>query len=112
MLDGPLQLLNRDKYFSEAGVDFCFPTVKAAGSHYGFLMIEDVSQKGLEESAALREGRTPGALRCRGTLDSHVDVRWGGRLVVAKKTAICRAFAFDQVTVRREASAANFAGRR
>jgi hypothetical protein len=58
-------------------------------------MVEDVSKKGLEQTSALVEGRRPGALRCSGTVDGPVDVRWFGRDVLAENTSICWALAVD-----------------
>ena len=97
MFDGPLQLFDRDEYFAKTGVDFRFATVKTAGGHYGLLMVENMSEKGLEEASALVEGGRPGALRCTGTFDGLIDVSWFGRDIVAKKMSICWALAVDYV---------------
>lgn len=97
MLDGPLQLFDRDEYFAETSVDFRFAAVKTARGNYGLLMVEDVSEKGLKETSALVEGGRPGTLRCSGTFDGFIDISWFARDVVTKKTSTRRAFALNCV---------------
>ena len=91
MFDRPLQLLNRDQYLAETGIDLCFAAVEAAYPDYFILLFEDVLEESAQHLPTFREcSACPGFLLVCSSIDSNVYVRtrrwdyWG-----SEASAVC-----------------------
>ena len=91
MFDRPLQLLNRDQYLAETGIDLCFAAVEAACLDYFLLLFENVLEEGAQYLTTFREcSPGPGFLLACSSIDSNVYVRtrrweyWG-----SEASAVC-----------------------
>lgn len=56
MIDCPFQFLDGDQNLTEASINSSLAAIEATRGNYFFLMIEDVSQQGLEYLSSFREG--------------------------------------------------------